>query len=268
MSKSELIQEIKSKKSLLCVGLDTEIQKLPKGVSKDIKGVIEFNKEIIKATLPFAISYKINTAFYEQYGKEGWMAMEETLNAIPNRCFKIADAKRGDIGNTSHMYAKAFFETLNFDAITVAPYMGVDSLEPFFSYPGKWVICLGITSNSGHEDFQNLIIDEEPLYAHVIKKVSMWGSTDNLMFVVGATRGSLISEARTLAPNHFFLVPGIGAQGGSLEEVCKRGINSEYGLIINASRSLLYASQDEDYAMAAHDAAKKLIEEMRTLISF
>lgn len=258
MLRKELINQIESKKSLICVGLDTDISKLPNHLPKDINGMLQFNKTIIESTKDFAVSYKINTAFYEQYGTKGWACMEETLSYIPDNCFKIADAKRGDIGNTSKMYAKAFFETLAFDAITVAPYMGEDSLKPFFEFDNKWVICLGLTSNQGSKDFQTLQFDEKPLYEHVLTKVSEWGTPDNLMFVTGATKAKTLASIREILPNHFFLVPGVGAQGGTVSEVCENAKTSFGGLLINASRSLLYASSGEDFAEKAKEECKRL----------
>lgn len=258
MKKQDIINQINEKRSLICVGLDTDINKLPQHLPKTIEGMIEFNKNIIASTLPFAVSYKINTAFYEQYGTEGWICMEETLKYIPDNCFKIADAKRGDIGNTSSMYAKAFFETMNFDAITVAPYMGKDSLQPFFEFDNKWVICLGLTSNAGSSDFQLLEFKNKKLYQTVMSKVSEWGNDENLMFVTGATQSSTLKEIRTEFPNHFFLVPGVGAQGGTVSEVCQYAKTDFGGLLINASRSVIYASNGEDYAEKAALEAQKL----------
>lgn len=240
--------------------------KLPRHIQKNGEGLIQFNKGIIEATSDFSAAYKINTAFYEQYGKEGWSWMEETLAQIPGNCFRIADAKRGDIGNTSSMYAKAFFETLDFDAITVAPYMGEDSLRPFLEFPNKWVICLALTSNPGHKDFQKLQIEGKALYERVIETVCKWGNPDQLMFVVGATRSEDISVIRKLIPDHFLLVPGVGAQGGDLDSVCKAGINSEVGLLVNASRSILYASGGEDYAIAASREAEKMAGQMKVFL--
>jgi orotidine-5'-phosphate decarboxylase len=251
MNKNFLIEEIKKKQSLICVGLDSDINKLPKHLPKTIEGIITFNHAIIEATHEYAVSYKINTAFYEQYGAAGWMCMEETLKKIPKNCFTIADAKRGDIGNTSSMYAKAFFETLNFDAITVAPYMGEDSLKPFFEFKDKWVICLGLTSNMGSQDFQMLDIGEKKLYQTVMQKVSQWSSHEQLMFVTGTTKASMLKQIRVEYPEHFFLVPGVGAQGGTVKEVCTNAKTEFGGLLINASRSIIYSSSDEDFAEKA-----------------
>lgn len=261
MNKKELVEQIFAKESLLCVGLDTDINKLPLHFSRDIMGVIEFNKAIIEATKDYAIAYKINTAFYEQYGAEGWVCMEETLRNIPQNCFTIADAKRGDIGNTSSMYAKAFFETLKFDSITVAPYMGEDSLRPFLEFKDKWVICLGITSNEGSKDFQFLEYNKKKLYENVIEKVAKWGNDEQLMFVTGATQSSVLKSIRELVPNYFFLVPGVGAQGGTIKEVCENAVTDFGGLLINASRSVIYASNKEDFKeMAAKEAQKLQLE--------
>lgn len=263
MTKTELIQQIKLKNSVLCVGLDTDINKLPDNIEKTLKGALEFNKQIIEATKEFAVSYKINTAFYEQYGSKGWDLMEATLDCIPKDCFTIADAKRGDIGNTSKMYAKAFFETMNFDSITVAPYMGEDSLKPFLEYDNKWVICLALTSNQGSDDFQNLnLSNQKKLYQEVLIKTSSWGNENNLMFVTGATKAESLNDIRKIVPNHFLLVPGVGAQGGSVKDVCDNGFNADGGVLINASRSILYASKNEDYAIKAGIEAKSLQAEM------
>lgn len=261
MDRSELIRQIQLKQSFLCVGLDTDMAKLPEGVEKSTKGILEFNKVIIERTAPYAIAYKVNTAFYEQYGAEGWKCMKETLALIPSDCLSIADAKRGDIGNTSTMYARAFFEALSFDAITVAPYMGEDSLRPFLEFRDKWVICLGLTSNAGSKDFQVLESGGGKLYEHVIKKVSSWGTPSNLMFVTGATKASDLESIRKIAPEHFFLVPGVGAQGGTIEEVCKYAMTDFGGLVINASRSILYASPGRDFAEKAEAEARFLQQE-------
>ena len=263
MKKVELVKQIKSKKSLLCVGLDTDINKIPVHLGKDLNAIVTFNKAIIDATKEYAVSYKINTAFYEQYGARGWELMEETLHYIPKECFTIADAKRGDIGNTSAMYAKAFFETMNFDSLTVAPYMGEDSLSPFYSYPDKWIICLGLTSNKGSKDFQVLDTGEEKLYQTVMKTVSKWGTPEDTMFVVGATKAEQMREIRNSFPDHFLLVPGVGAQGGNLDEVCKNACNKDGGLLINSSRGIIYASNKEDYAQRAGEEAKKMQQIMK-----
>ncbi|MCC6818788.1 MAG: orotidine-5'-phosphate decarboxylase [Bacteroidia bacterium] len=255
MNREKLISEIKRKNSLLCVGLDTDMEKLPNGIERSMAGILEFNKQIIEATNPYAIAYKINTAFYEQYGAEGWQCMADTLKLIPNDCLTIADAKRGDIGNTSSMYAKAFFKNMNFDAITVAPYMGEDSLSPFFQFENKWVICLGLTSNAGSKDFQILSYDDKPLYETVMEKVSHWGNENNLMFVTGATKASDLKSLRAKFPQHFFLVPGVGAQGGTVKDVCDNALTDFGGLLINASRSILYASSEHDFKEKAQAEA-------------
>jgi len=241
--------------------------KLPLHMAKNGENLVEFNRKIIEATLPFSAAYKINTAFYEQYGSKGWAWMEETLAHIPDSVFSIADAKRGDIGNTSTMYARAFFDTLNFDAVTVAPYMGEDSLRPFLEFENKWIICLALKSNPGHADFQKLNTEtEKKLYETVIETVCKWGNPDNLMFVVGATRAEDIGHVRSLIPDHFLLVPGVGAQGGSLSEVSKYGLNNDCGLLVNSSRGIIYASNGEDYAEAAATEANKLQKEMAVLM--
>ena len=258
MNVTQLINEIKSKKSYLCVGLDTDITKLPDGLSKDAEGILAFNKEIIEATKDFAVSYKINTAFYEQLGSKGWQVLEKTREMIPSNILSIADAKRGDIGNTSTMYAKAFFETMDFDALTVAPYMGFDSVEPFLNFDKKITIVLGLTSNKGSLDFQTNDRYDPPLYKTVLERVSSWGPMENLMFVVGATKAKALKEIRDIVPNHFLLIPGVGAQGGSAVEVCENGKNSYGGLLINSSRGIIYASSGKDFAEAARAKAKEL----------
>ena len=257
MNKAKLVELIRSRKSFLCVGLDTDPSKLPAGVS-----ALEFNKAIIDATREFAVSYKPNLAFYEAMGREGWDILEETVAYIGNEHFTIADAKRGDIGNTSSYYAKAFFETYGFDSITVAPYMGKDSVSPFLQFQDKWAIVLALTSNEGSTDFQTQKIGEEYLYEKVLRDVASWGTDENTMFVVGATKAESLAQIRQIIPNHFLLVPGVGAQGGSLQDVVKYGMNSEVGLLVNASRSILYASSGADYAIAAAAEAKKMQKEM------
>jgi orotidine-5'-phosphate decarboxylase len=263
---TELSNLIRQKSSYLCTGLDTEMGKLPAGIERNGNGLLKFNKAIIEATLPFSASYKINTAFYEQYGWEGWQWMEETLSYLPDSVFRIADAKRGDIGNTSTMYARAFFERMNFDAVTVAPYMGEDSLRPFLEFKDKWIICLALTSNAGHADFQKIESNQKRLYETVIERVCRWGNEENLMFVVGATRGEDVAHIRSLIPNHFLLVPGVGAQGGSLKDVSAAGLNAHCGLLANSSRGILYASSQEDYALAAAAEAQKLQGEMQSYL--
>lgn len=261
MNVTQLIAEIKRKRSFLCVGLDTDISKLPAGVSKDAAGILQFNKNIIEATKETAVAYKINTAFYEQLGSKGWEILEKTKEMLPPHALSIADAKRGDIGNTSTMYAKAFFETMDFDALTVAPYMGFDSVEPFLKFENKITIVLGLTSNAGSNDFQTNTLYSPPLYQTVLERVSSWGSPDNLMFVVGATKAQALKDIRDIVPNHFLLIPGVGAQGGSAVEVCQNGANSIGGLLINSSRGILYASSGPDYAEAAKQEAEKLANE-------
>lgn len=263
LNRTSLIQAIRSKKSFLCVGLDTDIRKLPAGIEKSPAGMIAFNKAIIEATHEFAVSYKVNTAFYETLGAKGWEVMEKTLEAIPENIFTIADAKRGDIGNTSAMYARAFFETLAFDSITVNPYMGFDSVSPFLDFEGKWSILLALTSNPGSQDFQTLDTGNSKVYEEVLKKSATWGNPSNTMYVVGATRADELSRIRQIIPEHFLLVPGVGAQGGSLEEVVKHGANKDIGLLINASRSIIYASEGSDFAERAHSEARKMQQDMR-----
>jgi len=267
MTKKELVQSIKIKQSYLCVGLDSDIDKLPKGFSKNAQGVIDFNKAIIDATADYCVSYKINTAFYEAQGVKGWQALEETLAHIPRTHFSIADAKRGDIGNTSAQYAKTFFEVLPFDAITVAPYMGKDSIEPFLAYANKCSIVLGLTSNEGSKNFeQQKLATGQFLYESVIEQVASWGTADQIMFVVGATKAHEFESIRKIIPAHFILVPGVGAQGGSLEEVTKYGKNKEIGLLVNASRAIIFASSENDFAEKAALAAKQYAQEMKSLL--
>jgi orotidine-5'-phosphate decarboxylase len=262
MTKQELIQEIRRKKSFLCIGLDPDLNKIPKHLLDTEDPIFEFNKAIIDATNEYCVAYKPNTAFYEAYGVKGWQSLEKTINYIPKNCFIIADAKRGDIGNTSSYYAKTFFETLPCDAVTVAPYMGSDSVQPFLEHENKWVILLALTSNKGAYDFQFKEREGKKLYAEVIQKAREWGTSEQLMFVVGATRAEEIAEVRKLAPDNFFLVPGVGAQGGSLEEVVKFGANSECGLLVNSSRGIIFAGSDEHFAIAAKKEALKIQSEM------
>ncbi len=271
MTRQQLIQQIQNKRSYLCVGLDTDITKIPAHFGKDSSAIVAFNKAIIDATKAHCVSYKINTAFYEALGVKGWQAMEETVNYIPSTHFRIADAKRGDIGNTSSQYAKAFFETMPFDAVTVAPYMGEDSIRPFLSYENKWTIVLGLTSNAGAQDFEMLRVQHantphlksDYLYETVLKKISSWGTPENLMFVVGATQASEFENIRNIIPDHFLLVPGVGAQGGSLQEISKYAMNKDCGLLVNASRAIIYAgNKEEDFAEKATLVAKEYQEEM------
>ena len=266
MNRQQLINEIFTKKTFLCVGLDTDINKIPAHLKNEDEPIFAFNKAIIDATAPYCVAYKLNLAFYECYGLKGMLAFEKTIQYIkenhPNH-FIIADAKRGDIGNTSKMYAQTFFEEYNLDSVTVAPYMGEDSVKPFLEYDGKWVILLALTSNKGSHDFQ-LTEDKqgERLFEKVLKKSQEWGTTENLMYVVGATQGKMFEDIRRIAPNHFLLVPGVGAQGGSLQEVCKYGMTKDCGLLVNSSRGIIYASTDNDFAEVAAAKAKELQKEM------
>jgi orotidine-5'-phosphate decarboxylase len=262
MTYQDLFEAILEKRSYLCVGLDTDPARLPAHLLKYENPVLEFNKRIIEATAPYCVAYKPNTAFYEGMGPVGWETLRQTLEFIPRGHFSIADAKRGDIGNTSKMYAKAFFDEMKADAITVAPYMGADSVMPFLEFKGKWTVLLALTSNSGSQDFQVLKVGEEYLYERVIRTSQEWGTHEQLMYVVGATQSSELENVRRLAPDHFLLVPGIGVQGGSLEEVSKWGMNKRCGLLVNASRSVLYASDGEDFAEAAAAEARRMQEHM------
>jgi orotidine-5'-phosphate decarboxylase len=262
MERTKLIEQIFSKQSYLCVGLDTDLDKLPPHLKERRDAVFYFNKQIIDATRDYCVSYKINTAFYEAQGLKGWEALQQTADYIGASHFTIADAKRGDIGNTSAQYARAFFEGMNFDAITVAPYMGEDSIRPFLNYINKWTIVLGLTSNSGASDFELQKTGADYLYEKVLKTVSAWGSPDNLMFVVGATQAEQFTNIRKLTPNHFYLVPGIGAQGGSLKAISEKALNADGGLLVAASRAIIYASPGEDFAEKAGEAAKAYQQEM------
>ncbi|MGI4750927.1 MAG: orotidine-5'-phosphate decarboxylase [Janthinobacterium lividum] len=267
-SKQQIINQIRQKKSFLCIGLDTDPQKIPDFLRSFPNPVLEFNQRIIAATHDLCIAYKPNTAFYECYGAKGWQNLIDTCNYIPDDIFKIADAKRGDLGNTGQMYAKAFFDQENsgmsFDAVTVAPYMGADSVMPFLSYKNKWAILLALTSNESHADFQLSGNEESALFEQVLQKSQQWGTDEQLMYVVGATRGEAFLTIRKHVPNHFLLVPGVGTQGGSLADVCKYGMNADCGLIINASRSIIYASSERDFAEAARAEALKIQQEMET----
>lgn len=270
MKRNELVQNIKNKKSFLCVGLDPDINKIPEHLLKTDNPIFEFNKAIIDATAPYAVAFKPNLAFYESLGVEGYKAFEDTVRYIKENYpdqFIIADAKRGDIGNTSKMYARSFFEHMDVDALTVAPYMGEDSVTPFLDYDGKWVVLLALTSNKGSQDFQ-MIEDKNghKVFERVIKRSQRWGTPVNLMYVVGATQGELFKDVRAIAPRHFLLVPGVGAQGGSLEEVAQYGMNDECGLLVNSSRGIIYASKGEDFAEAAAKEAKKLADQMAGLL--
>ena len=267
MNRQQIIDQIRLKKSYLCVGLDTDIRKIPAFLRHHPDPVVEFNRRIIDATKDYCVSYKINTAFYESMGVKGWEAMEKTVHHIPDTHFKIADAKRGDIGNTSSQYARAFFEALPFDAITVAPYMGADSVRPFLEYENKWTILLGLTSNSGAADFELQPAGGQLLYEKVLTTASAWGHPGNLMFVVGATQADWFTRIRALAPEHFYLVPGVGAQGGSLQEISAKAMNSDVGLLVNASRAVIFASDKEDFDQEAAKVARGYQEEMATYLN-
>ena len=271
MNRQELIQQIKEKKSFLCVGLDSDPRKLPECLKNSDDPVFEFNKAIIDATAEYAVAYKPNLAFYEAQGLKGWISFEKTveyLRANYPEHFIIADAKRGDIGNTSSLYARAFFEDLKVDALTVAPYMGKDSVSPFLEYEGYWTIVLALTSNPGSHDFQLTEDAEgEKLYEKVLKTSQQWGSDENMMYVVGATQGKAFENIRRIVPNHFLLVPGVGAQGGSLEEVCKYGMNADCGLLVNASRAIIFADSSENFAKVAAEKARDYKEQMEKELS-
>jgi len=268
MNRKKLVSQIRKKNSFLCIGLDTDIQKIPKHLLKFEDPIFEFNKQIIEATHDLCVAYKPNLAFYESLGSEGLKSLEKTIEIIPNDIFTIADAKRGDIGNTSTLYARAFFEKMNFDSVTVAPYMGKDSISPFLGFEDKWVIVLALTSNEGSNDFQQLTTGgfEVPLYEVVMKKCMEWGTDENMMFVVGATRANDFENVRRIAPNHFFLVPGVGAQGGDLKSIAEIGMNADCGLLINSSRQIIYASNGENFAEKAREEALKLQIEMKSLL--
>lgn len=276
MHRNVLTENIRTKKSYLCVGLDTDITKIPKHLQQNNNAVLEFNKAIIDATKDYCVSYKINTAFYEALGSKGWQVMEETLACIPKTHFTIADAKRADIGNTSNQYARAFFETMNFDAVTLAPYMGEDSIRPFLEYENKWAIVLGLTSNKGANDFEMLGLQNheeteqlraEFLYERVLKTVSKWGNPNNLMFVVGATQATEFENIRSIIPDHYLLVPGVGFQGGSLEEISNHAMNKDVGLLVNVSRAIIYAGSGENFASEAAEIARQYQEEMEKYLS-
>lgn len=267
MTKAEIYAAIKEKKSFLCVGLDTDLNKIPQHLRDAEDPIFAFNKAIIDATAPYTVSYKINTAFYEAMGLKGWEALEKTLNYIPKAIFTIADAKRGDIGNTADQYAKTFFQTYPFDSVTVAPYMGKDSVQPFLQYPGKFAIVLALTSNPGSEDFQQQSCGTQKLYETVLQQVASWGTAENTMFVVGATRIEFLDRVRALVPEHFLLVPGVGTQGGDLKAVAAAALNNECGLLVNVSRAVIYADNSEHFAAAAANAAKQYQEEMAVLLA-
>lgn len=268
MNRSQLLAEIKKKRTYLCVGLDTDPDKIPAHLRREADPIFAFNQQIIDATHDVCVAYKPNIAFYEALGPKGWESLQRTLDYIPDNHFTIADAKRGDIGNTSTMYARAFFEQMDFDAITVAPYMGADSVTPFLDFPNKVVILLAHTSNPGSSDFQLFrAADGHPLYEEVIRKSQEWGNTENLMYVVGATRADKIAEIRRLAPDHFFLVPGVGAQGGDLHDVSRQALTRDCGLLVNSARAIIYASSDKDFAHAARHEALRTSEAMSQYLS-
>lgn len=270
MNRQQLIANIRRKRSFLCVGLDTDLKKIPAHLLDAEDPIFDFNKSIIDATAPYCVAYKPNLAFYECFGVKGWQAYEKTVDYLrthhPDQ-FIIADAKRGDIGNTSAMYARTFFGESSVDALTVAPYMGEDSVTPFLDYPDRWVILLALTSNKGSHDFQ-LIADGEgrPLYEHVLRTSSRWAGADRMMYVVGATQGRLFADIRRIVPDHFLLVPGVGAQGGSLEEVCRYGLNADCGLLVNSSRGIIYADSGKDFARVAEQKAQELQQQMQTIL--
>ena len=267
MDKQHLIIQIKQKQSFLCVGLDTDIKKIPTHLLDLEDPIFEFNKQIIDATKEYCMAYKPNIAFYESRGVSGWNSLQKTLDYIPNDIFTIADAKRGDIGNTSNMYARAFFENMNFDAVTVAPYMGSDSVTPFLGFDGKWAILLALTSNKGGLDFQTFKNENgKQLFEQVLEISQTWGTDENMMFVVGATRFEQLSKIRKIIPNHFLLVPGVGAQGGNLREVAKYGMNQDCGLLVNSSRGIIYAGNGTDFAEKAGNEAQKLQQQMAIIL--
>jgi orotidine-5'-phosphate decarboxylase len=271
MNSNFIFEQIRLKRSFLCIGLDTDIKKIPGHLKDTLDPVFAFNKEIIDATSNYTVAYKPNLAFYESLGNKGWQSLEKTVAYLREKhpeIFLIADAKRGDIGNTSSLYARAFFESLDFDAVTVAPYMGEDSVKPFMTYPEKWVILLALTSNKGAADFQYLKDADSgnQLFESVLKVSQNWGSPDNMMYVAGATKAEKLKEVRKIVPDHFLLVPGVGAQGGSLEEVARNGLNSKCGLLVNSSRGIIYASAGEDFAQKAGEAAREIQQEMTRLL--
>ncbi len=270
MTKQQLVDQIKKKKSFLCIGLDVDLEKIPPHLLTLDDPIFEFNKQIIDATQHLTVAYKPNIAFYEAYGIKGWQSLQKTINYLNQKypeIFTIADAKRGDIGNTSTRYAKAFFEDLNFDSITVAPYMGSDSVEPFLAFKDKFTILLALTSNKGGLDFQGLQSDNKKVYEHVLETALTWKNAKNLMFVVGATRPEYFKTIREIVPNHFLLVPGIGAQGGNLQDVCKYGLTNDIGLLVNSSRGIIYASNGTNFAEKAMESALELQKEMEKVLS-
>jgi orotidine-5'-phosphate decarboxylase len=266
MNRNQLVTQIRLKQNYLCVGLDPDPKKIPSFLGKYPDPVFEFNKRIIDATKDHCVAYKLNTAFYEVSGAKGWETLEKTAAYIPETHFRIADAKRGDIGNTSGLYARAFFETLSFDAVTVSPYMGEDSIRPFLEYTDRWTIVLGLTSNEGASDFELQKNGNIPLYEAVLRKTSQWGTAENMMFVIGATRPGSFTEIRALLPDHFFLVPGVGAQGGSLNEISEKGMNGDCGLLVNASRAVIFAGNDEDFAEKSAEVAAGYASEMKSCL--
>jgi len=268
MTRQEIITQIKKKKSFLCIGLDADIKKIPTHLLELEDPIFEFNKQIIDSTKDFCVAYKPNIAFYESIGVRGWNSLQKTLDYIPKDIFTIADAKRGDIGNTSNMYARAFFENMNFDSITVAPYMGSDSVTPFLAFKDKWAIVLALTSNKGGFDFQKIESETgKQLFEQVIETSKEWGNDENMMYVVGATRAEELLEIRAIVPDHFLLVPGVGAQGGSLRDVAKYGLNKDCGLLVNSSRGIIYAGNGVDFAVKAKKVAHKLQQEMAVILS-
>ena len=267
MNKSELILQIKNKRSFLCIGLDSDIEKIPHFLLDYEDPIFEFNKRIIDSTKDYCVAYKPNIAFYESMGAKGWESLQKTVDYIPQNIFTIADAKRGDIGNTSKMYARAFFNNMNFDAVTIAPYMGKDSVSPFLDYSEKWAIILALTSNEGSLDFQNIKdIHGKEFFKHVLSSAQNWGSDQNTMFVIGATQAEKMLEVRKIVPNHFLLVPGVGAQGGNLQEIAKYGMNADCGLLVNSSRNIIYASSEKDFAEKSALEAQKLQRELADLL--
>ncbi len=264
MTKAELVANIKAKQSFLCVGLDPDLEKIPDRFKKEADPIFAFNKMVVEATQEYCVAYKPNLAFYECLGPKGWESLQKTLEIIPKDQFTIADAKRGDIGNTASMYAKTFFEHMHFDAVTLSPYMGKDSILPFLEYPNKWAIVLGVTSNAGAVDFQFQPIanSSDRLYQKVIKHALSWKDADRIMFVAGATRGDVLEKVRQAAPNSFFLVPGVGAQGGSLEEVCKYALNKEVGLLVNSSRGIIYAGNEDEVGGAAKTLQQQMQQQL------
>ncbi len=266
MNHLQLFKNIQKKRSFLCIGLDTDLAKIPPHLLGYQDPVHEFNKRIIDATHDLCVAYKPNTAFYEARGFEGWLSLEKTANHIPQGVFKLADAKRGDIGNTTRMYARGFFDQMNFDAITLSPYMGSDSVLPYFQYKDRWVVLLALTSNEGASDFQFLKTENGQLFEEILRHSKEWGTVDNTMFVVGATKASLMKKVRKIVPDHFLLVPGVGAQGGSLTEVAKNGLNDKCGLLVNPSRGIIYASQGEDFAEAARAQALIMQQQMEVIL--